>query len=383
MRHVALAFPFEAGHIHQVVRGITEFANEQGEWRFSTFSEPLEGSVKILGWQGDGMIAALRTEGDVRAAGDMGLPCVNISSSAESDDVFARVVVDNAAIGHLAAEHLLACGFRRFAYYGRDGIGYAMERGAGFIERLQQAEMTCQRHDAPADSPSSRRDPQLPEWLKQLEGPVALFAADDRLGRRAIDEALAIGINMPDQLAVLGVDNDRPTCEMSEHPMSSIACDWWRLGREAAAMLDLLMRGGNPATQNVMIPPLGVVRRWSTDVIIVENLHVARAAEFVRQHIDQVFGVEALLRAVGTSRRSLELEFKRTMGCTPYQFITRARLERAKTLLAMDRSANLSRIASACGFADLRRFRLVFRRHVGMSPAEFRSGSPPRASGGN
>ena len=113
--------------------------------------------------------------------------------------------------------------------------------------------MTCLRHDAPADSPSSRRDPQLPEWLKQLQGPVALFAADDRLGRRAIDEALAIGINMPDQLAVLGVDNDRPTCEMSEHPMSSIACDWWRLGREAAAMLDLLMRGGNPTTV-VLVP---------------------------------------------------------------------------------------------------------------------------------
>jgi len=122
------------------------------------------------------------------------------------------------------------------------------------------------------------------------------------------------------------------------------------------------------------------MKRASTDVVLVENQNVAKAVEFVRRHISQAFGVEALLRATRAARRSLELDFKRTMGCTPYQFIARARVARAQELLAEAKPPKLTAIAAACGFADLRRFRLVFRRETGMSPAQYRAArvSPPQ-----
>jgi transcriptional regulator GlxA family with amidase domain len=110
-----------------------------------------------------------------------------------------------------------------------------------------------------------------------------------------------------------------------------------------------------------------------TDTSIIDSVCVARAVAYVRHHLSEVFGVEAVLQAAGVPRRSLELAFRAALGCTPYQFITRARLARAKELLASEPPQKLSEIARACGFADLRRFRLVFRRELGVSPAEHRA----------
>ncbi|HEV2292299.1 MAG TPA: AraC family transcriptional regulator [Tepidisphaeraceae bacterium] len=123
----------------------------------------------------------------------------------------------------------------------------------------------------------------------------------------------------------------------------------------------------------VLIQPLGFVQDRSTHAVIVDSVCVARAIEYVRHHLSEVFGVEAVLHASGVPRRSLELAFKRALGCTPYQFIIRARLARARELLALKPPRKLSEIAYACGFADLRRFRLVFRRELGMTPAQHRA----------
>ncbi len=116
-----------------------------------------------------------------------------------------------------------------------------------------------------------------------------------------------------------------------------------------------------------------VLQRRPTDAVIIDSISVARAVAYVRDHLSEVFGVEAVLAASGVPRRSPELAFKAALGCTPYQFITRARLARAKELLASERPQKLSEIARSCGFADLRRFRLVFRRELGVSPAEHRA----------
>jgi LacI family transcriptional regulator len=124
--------------------------------------------------------------------------------------------------------------------------------------------------------------------------------------------------------------------------------------------------------RDLLIDPVGVVRRRSTDVLVVENPGVGRAVQYVREHLDESFGVEALLREARVSRRSLEQGFKRALGCTPHAFLCRARVDRAKDLLAKPKRMKLTEIAAACGFTDLRRFRLVFARCEGMTPAEYR-----------
>ncbi len=402
VRRVALAFPMETAHVQGIVRGIADFSDGRGAWRFTTIAEPIAQSMRLLsGWQGDGVIAALRTEADVRAASQLserGIPCVNISSSgAEWKGLFPRVVFDNATIGRLAAEHFLNRGFRRFAYYGLRGVGYSDERERGFVERLGQEGISCDTHISPPMASEPRwgwADDAIAlvarlnhAGLMHAGRPVGVFAANDQRARLVIEACAAEGIRVPDAVAVLGVDDDRPTCEAAQPPLSSIACDWRRLGYEAAAILDPLMDGrpvgsttafdspvldSGTVNPGKLIQPIGVVQRRSTDAVVIDSVCVTKAVEYVRSHLSEVFGVEAVLRASGMPRRSLELTFKRVLGCTPYQFITRARLARANELLAATPSQKLSDIAKACGFADLRRFRLVFRREFGMSPAEQR-----------
>jgi LacI family transcriptional regulator len=374
IRHVALAFPMDSTHLHQVVHGITEFAARQQRWAFTTFPEPLGETLAQIGWRGHGVITAMTRSQDVRAASELGLPCVNISG-ALWDDSFPRVNIDNLAVGRLAAEHLLARGFRRFACYAVRGVRYSDERERGFLQRLRQAKVpgeiaTLRRSAAELVTEREELD-ALTDWLARLEHPVALFAVTDERARMVLDACEALGRRVPDQVAVIGVDNDLLTCTSCTPPLSSIACDWRRIGFESAAMLDRLMDSDSSAPAEVLIPPIDIAARRSTDVMVLENLSVARAVEYVRTHISEVFGVEALLAETGVPRRSLELAFKRSMGCTPYEFIIRARVSRAMELLSSERPGCLTAIASACGFGDLRRFRLVFRRETNQSPREY------------
>jgi LacI family transcriptional regulator len=377
VRHVALAFPLGVAHLQPAVEGISDYARAHGEWSFTMSPETVTMPVQSLrGWRGDGAIAMLTTRRDVMAARTLGMPIVTFSGALRDPGV-PRVIVDNHAIGTLAAEHLLACGFRRFAFYGLRNVAYTEDRGNAFAEVLSARGMNrCAVHLSPnaftARRPWNDEMGKLERWLASLTPPVGLFAVNDQRARMVIDVCQRLSLNVPNEVGVLGVDNERMVCEFSDPPLSSIACDWYRVGYESAALLDQLMLRQPLATRQLRIPPLELIRRQSTDVIVVDDAIAAACVAYVREHIGEVFGVEALTAHVGVSRRSLELIFRRSMGCTPYQFVCRVRVAHAKELLSLPNRSKLSDVAKACGFRDLRRFRLVFRRNEKISPAEFR-----------
>lgn len=387
VRHIALAFPTGLAHLHPVVQGITDYAREHGSWLFTTSPESVTMPVQSLaGWQGDGVIAVLLNAADCQAARQLKLPLVTFSGALRNPGV-PRVMVNHRAVGRVAAEHLHACGFSRFAYYGLRQVVYAQERGEGFQERLKELGVELKEEYATHHSPStlSASRPwqdemeKLGRWVRQLRPPVGVFAASDQRARMVVDACREVGLSVPDDVAVLGVDNDQVACEFSDPPLSSIACNWYSVGFEAARMLDEMMNGGTPEQPDKLIDPKGVVRRRSTDVQIIDHPAVAQAAAFVRDHVHENFGVEALLRVAGVTRRNLELSFKRALGCTPHQYICQARVDRAKQLLSRPQRMKLSDIADECGFHDLRRLRLVFQRIEGQSPAEFRKQHRSRA----
>jgi LacI family transcriptional regulator len=194
-----------------------------------------------------------------------------------------------------------------------------------------------------------------------------------------------LGLRVPDDVAVLGVDNDPIACEFSNPPLSSISRNDQEVGYQAAALLDHLMGGGAPPDGPVYIPPGGVVQRGSTETLAIENPQIAAAVRYIYAHSGECFGVKQLLGQVGLSRRRLEHYFHECLGCTPYQFINQVRVDRAKELLAGPSRLTFSAIAAASGFSDLRRFRLVFRRLEGLTPAEYRrslgEASPPGPGG--
>ena len=376
IRQVALAFPLAAAHYQQVCRGITDYAQQHGTWSFAGSPETHMMLVTDLkGWPGNGVIAEIHTKKEVAAARELDVPVVNLSGVL-CESGLPRVMNDHRAMGRLAAEHLLECGLRRFAYYGLRGVWYAQQRGRGFVEQITRGGGQCTVWEAAS---SILRRGTWPDWLDELRGwlrsiepPLGIMAVHDGRARMVVDVCHQLGLRVPHDVAVVGVNDDPIACEFSRPTLSSVARNGQIIGRQAAALLDRLMSGRRPPARDTLIAPEGVVKRQSTDVVAVEDPEVSAAVRFIREHFTEPIGVENLLAEVSVSRRWLEHRFKRHFGCTPHQYICQTRVERAKQLLTGAEKLPLSQIAAACGFSETRHLRIVFQRITGLTPAQYR-----------
>ena len=375
-RQVALLFPMGQRHHAHRLQGITDYARHVGNWTLSVNPEPFNVSIESLaGWRGSGAIVLVRTARDLQMARAKGIPVVNISGVLRQGGL-PRVLVDDLAIGRLAAEHLLECGFRRFAYYGIANAWFAAQRGQSFVERVEQVGGVCSVLEAPlnfdARNPWHRGRKTLEKWLSTLEPPVGLLAVHDYRASVVIDACIHLGLRVPEDVAVIGVCNEEAICELCQIPLTSIPIAGREVGYQAAALLDRLMLGEAPPRDEILLPPTRPVKRRSTDMITAEDAHVAAAARFVREHMDQVPDVAALERVVPVSRRVLERRFRKFFHCTPHQYLCRRRVDRAKQLLDGADNLPLWKIAEACGFTETRHLRLVFHRLTGITPTEYR-----------
>ena len=381
VQEIALAFPAAVPHLGRVLRGIAEYAQRHARWTFVLSPETFVMRLQSLkGWGGHGVIALIDTKAEAQAARKLGVPVVNLSGALR-DAGLPRVMVDHQAVGRLAAEHLLERGFRRFAYYGVRDLWYARQRRGAFIERLKRDGRQCSVHEVPSSiidrQPWHHGQQQLASWLKTLELPVGLMACTDQRAQMVTETCRRLGLDVPGDVAIIGVDNDEITCRFCVPPLSSVSRNGNTVGYEAAALLDRLMSGKRPPAGDVLIAPDGVVKRRSTDVVAVDDPHVAAAIRFIREHVSECFGVDQVAAALPVSRRYLEHRFRRHLGCTPHQYICRVRVERAKQLLGGAEKMKLKHIATACGFNDPMRLRLVFERITSMTPREYRRSHPP------
>jgi LacI family transcriptional regulator len=362
------------------LRGISDFANECRRWVLQINPEMFVPGLRDLrGWPGDGVIAFLRTKGEVAAAKELGMPVVNLAGLIRHTGL-PRVMVDHRAMGRLAAEHLLGCRLRRFAYCGEREMWYSQLRKEGFLSRLAQEGFDCSVFEWVTRF--GRRNPwyqwmkPTEEWLRTLQPPVGLFAVRDYAGTVLIDACLRLGLRVPEDVAVIGVDNDLVTCEFCATPLSSVARSNREVGYQAAALLDRLMAGQAWPGEDILVPPEGVVQRRSTDVVVVEDPRIAAVVHYIHEHLNEPFSLDLLCEGQSLSRRSLDLGFKKYLGCAPREYICRIRVERSKRLLAAAERPKLQQIARACGFTGERNFRTVFQRLTGMTPSAYRLGLP-------
>ncbi len=381
-RRVALAYPVAVPWVALFMRGVADYAERHGGWTILTSPPTLAGaeefvmSIRTLrGWPGDGAIAAIGTPDEARAARRLGIPVVNFGGTLEGVGL-PQVMVDHYAIGRMAAEHLLQRGFRRLAYCGTEGLAYSRLRAEGFQHLAKQADAECNVLQMPREtSPRAtwqQHTAALERWLGQLQPPVGVLAVHDYRARVVVDLCRSLGLRVSHDVAVLGVDNDPTICEFCQPTLSSVSRSAWRNGYEAAALLDMLMAGKTPPSGEVLIPPDGVVARHSTDTVVIDEPHVAAAVHAMRDHLGETFGIEQVAAASAISRRQLELRFRRVLGCTPHEYLSRLRVERAKDLLTRPDRVKLEHVAKACGLASAERLRLVFRRVTGQTPADYR-----------
>jgi len=373
-RRIAVLAPDQESY--PTVMGVVRYGREQGDW--TVFVE-LDGDIaafrRLRSWKGDGVIAHVGTPEKARAIRGLPIPAVNISSALAKLSV-PRVTTDQEAIGEQAARHLLERGFTRFAFLGVKGLWFSTLRRRGFERAVAAAGHCCDsievRQDARSMLSWGRTAEPVSAWLSGLRPPVGVMAAFDYLGATLVQVCSDAKLRVPYDVAVIGTDNYLTVCESSEVPLSSVSRDWFRQGYEAAAVLDRLLRGGRPPAGDVLIPPGVVIQRRSTDVLVTDCPELAPGIRYIQEHLAEPFGTKALVRELGMSRRWLYTQFQKSLGCTPYEYIMRLRIDRAKQLLARPEPLPLREIVKACGFSNERHLRAAMTRHVGMSPSLYR-----------
>jgi LacI family transcriptional regulator len=293
----------------------------------------------------------------------------------------SRVECDNRPIGENAAKHFLERNFSNFAFVGQvQDASWSEERRIKFCECLEQSGFACAVY--PRLSQSARRDfsieqTQLSHWLRALPKPVAILAANDVRARQVLDSCLKAGVAVPQEAAVLGVDNDEMLCETTNPQMSSIQMSTEQAGFEAARVLDGMMRGRRRGVPHQKVITYGfshLVTRRSTETVQIADALVAHALEFIRINAGITVTVDDLVRHLHASRRSLETRFKAVMGRTVYSEIMRVRLERVQTLLR-ETPMSIEAIADTCGFASASHLGTVFRSHFDKTLSAFRRGT--------
>lgn len=295
-------------------------------------------------------------------------PRVNVSD--RSDDwPGPRVTVDNPAVGRLAAEHLIEQGCEHFAFVGPMRWRLARRRYEGFAERVAEAGGEVQLSPELGSAHETALAP--PDWLAALPHPVGILCFTDRCGYGTIHAAQAAGLSVPDDVAVIGVDNDELVYRAVRPELSSVALPLEEIGRRAGALLDSLLRGESPPAEPIELPPIGMEGRDSSRFRGVDDPLVRRVAGFMREHLHEGIDMAAVVRHSGVSRRTLEYRFREAMGCTPHAELTRLRCQRAGELLRTT-GLSLGRIAERCGYASQSYFSKAFTKQTGHRPGAYR-----------
>jgi LacI family transcriptional regulator len=384
VRRVAVIANLSRRFDRRVIQGVAAYVRESGHWNLYVEEEPLRKLPKLHRWDGHGIIADFDDRETAAAVAGLRIPVVGFGGGHGWYDPASRIpyfTTDNEAIGRLAAEHLLDCGFTRLACYGtrRSRLHqWSEQRIRAFQERARRADVPCPVFRSPSASPHNwlKLQTQLSEWLIGLDKPVGLLACTDLRARHVLQVCGTIGARVPDEAAVVGVDNDEMLCELTTPPLTSIEQGSRRIGCEAAALLDRLMTGRAAPRLRYVIPPEGLMARQSTNVVACPDPDLAAAIRFVRDHACDPIKVSDVLDSAQVSRSTLERKFQAALGRTVHAEIQRVQIERARRLL-VETNLLVKQVAQRSGFRYVQYMTSVFRRHSGQSPAEYRKHASP------
>ena len=382
LRRIALLMGQDLSFCRDVIRGIRAYGIHKPGWAFRNGPPDVQIVPALRSWKPDGIIAELYSPDFARSLLRMRTPIVDTAFWLPNLKV--RVVdVDHDAVGRLAADHLLSLGLSHFAFFGSELAMYSCMREKGFRQRL--AEVGCEAaichgeylREAPTTTNWRKMESQTRHWLRQLPKPVGLFVCNDVLARSLADTCSQLGLHVPDEVALLGVDNDELECLLTSPPLSSVAIPAERIGYEAARTLDDAMSRRASLVARHFLPPVRVVARQSTDTMAIRDPVVISALRYIHLHAIEGINVKNVVKSIDVGRRELERKFRSMLGRSVLQEICRTRIQQAQKLLTSTDLAMPS-IAKLSGFSSAHRLTIVFHRTCGMPPTAYRRQSQIR-----
>ncbi|AQQ71048.1 Xylose operon regulatory protein [Limihaloglobus sulfuriphilus] len=372
---VILLISTARGYDRALLSGITKYARLHGPWTF--YNEPggqHERVIPILeNWNADGIVAHVSELEQLEKLRRPGLPVIAFGGKQKYHSVHT-IHPDSGAIGKMAADFFLEKNFRNFAFCGWSDMYWSTERGEAFRDELKKHGFKIQFYSRPQmryQRPWEKEQKLLMDWLKSLPKPVAVMACNDDRALHILEACKNQGISVPNEVAVLGVDNDRLICHLTNPILSSIELDYERTGYEAAEFLKELMDGAKYEPRMISAFPLRVIERGSTPALITNEPLVARALDFIYVNSKRPIQVTDVAEAVVASRRTLEQKFRNERNRSVLQEIRRARVQRVARMLE-ETNLSIYKIAIILGFTSVNNISRYFRRETGISPSEHR-----------
>lgn len=379
-RKVALLVETSRSYGRGLLRGIAHFARTRSHW--SLLHQEMTIDVTLPDWMKESPIDGVIARVDSRSISpirELGVPCVDVRCSQIFEGI-PQVETDDRKVSELAFEHLWERGFRRFAFCGFKNAHYSDARLRSFRELVTEAEypLTVYETEGLRGAPTTSLEESgmadidaLSTWLSSLTPPTGLYVCNDVRGQQVLNVCRGLDLDIPDDVGVIGVDNDDAISPLSDPPLSSVRPDAERVGYRAAEILETMM-SGSPAPDDIeFVSPETVVQRLSTQVIAVEDREVARVCRFIREHACDGIDVNDVAEFTSLSRRQLERRFRSELNRTPHEEITAVQIDRVKQLLR-ESDMTLEQLAPLVGYSHKERLGAVFRRECGETPGAYR-----------
>ena len=331
-------------------------------------------------WQGDGVIADFDDPDVARALANCQVPVVAVGGSYANEAAYPAgvpyVATDNFKLVKLARDHLIDVGLQRFAMFSlpeSEGSRWAQERERAFRALMAEDRIEAEIFRGCATNAASwdaAMQGQI-DWLRSLPKPVGVIAVTDARARQLLQACAIAGISVPEQVALIGIDNDPLVRMLTRIPLSSVIQGTQEIGRTAAHLLEQMLHGVRLANTRIMVPPAGINVLASSRYQAVKHPHVMRACHYIRQYACQGIKTHQVAEYVGVSRSSLEVYFRQELGCSVHDMILRSKLEAAKAGLESG-ERSIADVALGCGFTSTQYMHLVFKRELGCTPRAWR-----------
>jgi LacI family transcriptional regulator len=375
VKRVAILVETTRSYTRDMLSGVSRYLQTNGPW--STFLElrAFESSLPpwLENWDGDAILTRTHSPGMAAAIAAVGVPTIELRSTNYNQGI-PFFGMDNALIGEMVAEHFLNRGYRRFAAYTLDTESFFRERFQNFVTRVARAGAPCAQLPAQGEaSPTNWEEHQadLIRWLESLEKPVGIFATNDQLAVRLLDACRRAGISVPEEVAVVGCENEETLCEFASPALTSVKFDGETVGFRAAEALDRLMRGEKVSATPVLIPPKGIEVRASSDEFVIEDPVVLRAVKLIRERAFTGISVGEICDLLGVSRSTLERRMKASLQRGTKEEMLRVRFREVNRLLR-NSDLTIETIAELAGFTHAHYLQTSYRERYGITPGEAR-----------
>ena len=385
---VALLIESSRTYGRGILRGIARYVHVNGPWSIYSQERELHSGIPgwLKEWKGDGIIARIEDLRMANALLRLGHPVVDVLGNNRFESILG-FDTDARAVAQMAADFFLRAGFRHLAFCGYRGIPFSDRREAAFCEHVAKQGVKVRvfssrlphypPHIQAVEQSGLVAEKAIAAWLSKQPHPLGLFACNDVRAQQVLNACREHGVKVPEEVAVMGVDDDDVLCNLCEPPLTSVEPDTERLGFEAALRLDQMMQGNEPGIELVQIPPLRVVERGSTDVVAIGDAVTVRAVRFIRDHVADGISVKDVLANAGRSRTDLEQRFRRWLKVSIRCEIIRRRMDRVCSLLRQT-DLRLNEVAQRAGFSTTAHLCRMFHARLGETPSQYRQSHKTR-----